>query len=219
MSRLIILIIIIILAMTIVGCSGHPTPQLIASYPSDGASVPSPDYGRPPVSAPPVQIVYNAWLELEVADPAFSAEQSEYIAHKYGGYLSSSRVWYQEGKPCYTVVLTVPSGNFDNLKAELIGLGSLKSESVSGDRVGYGTSEWVHFSQITLQLRSRAFVSTYLQTYSWNPWDALQQAFRVSALVFGFFFNVLIWIVVLLGPFVLLGWLVRKIYLNSKGKF
>lgn len=139
-------------ALALAACGGSATPQLIGSYPrgSEGGVVTSP--GSAPANT---LVVYNAYLELEVFDTDSAADRAEQVAYDYGGYLVSSQSWYQDDQKYATLTLAVPAARFDSAHEALLRLGTLKSESVSGDLVstGDGSNGWNTYSHITVQLR------------------------------------------------------------------
>ena len=138
--------------LALAACGGSATPQLIGSYPrgsEDGVITSS---GSAPANT---LVVYNAYLELEVFDTGSAADRVEQVAYDYGGYLVSSQSWYQDDQKYATLTLAVPAARFDSAHEALLRLGTLKSESVSGDLVntGDGSSGWNTYSHITVQLR------------------------------------------------------------------
>jgi len=207
MSRFVSTTIIVVLALLLVGCSGKSTPQLIASYPSNGQPQTITSQGVPP---PPAQFVYDAYIELEVSNLGSASRRAQELTYDYGGYLESSQSWRSDGKEHLTLLLAVPVASYPSLHDALTRLGSLSSDTVTGQWVstGYG-SEWRVYSEITLQLHSRGFALPSLP--GWHPLHTLENAFDVFTRVFGFLLDILIWILVVLGPFVLLGYIARRL--------
>ena len=71
MSRRFLFLFLSLFTLALVACSGSATPQLIASYPN-----------RPPSSPPQPNtiLVYNTYLELDVAEVTQAASQATQIA-------------------------------------------------------------------------------------------------------------------------------------------
>jgi hypothetical protein len=209
MSHLRFFISILLIALFLAGCSGSAMPQLIASYPSQNqAESTHPQY------IPPSQYVYDSYIELEVSNPDRIAGRAEDLTYDHGGYLVSSQSWRTDGKKTLTLVLAVPVANFESLHDSLLQLGSVVSEHVSGEWVstGYGSNEWNIYSQITLQLRPKVVSWPDISLGGWHPLDTLENALGVSLTIFGFLINILIWVVVVMGPFVLIVWGGRWLY-------
>ena len=193
-------------ALTLVACGSGSTPQLIGSYPK-GAG---PTYAPPPEN---LLVVYNASLELEVYDTDSAARRATQLAYDRGGYLVSSQSWYQNDRQYATLTLAVPVAQFEAARQALLGLGTLISENVSGDlvRTRYGADSWNTFSNITVQLRPTAAVVSLpsLPASGWSLARTFERAFGVFASIFTFLVDIVIWVVVVVGPFVLMALGVR----------
>jgi hypothetical protein len=189
--------------MGLTACSGA-TPQLIGSYPL---------YGTPGPSVSPAR-VYNTNLEIEVSDVDYAAQQAARLAVGVGGYLVSSQSWYQNDRLHTALILAVPANQFDSLRRSLIGLGRLLGEQVTSQSAPY-PSEWPQPSS-TISVTFDATPSLpALPNLGWSPVRTFDQAFGVFAGIFTFLINVLTWVTVVVGPFVLMGlglrWLIRRI--------
>jgi len=192
-----------LLAVGLTACSGA-TPQLIGSYPL---------YGTPGPSVPPARI-YNTNLDIEVSDVDYAAQQAARLAVGVGGYLVSSQSWYQNDRLHTALILAVPASQFDGLRRSLIGLGRLLGEQVTSQSAPY-PSEWPQpSSTISVMFDATPSLPT-MPNLGWSPAQTFSQAFGVFAAIFTFLINVVIWISVVVGPFVLIGlglrWLVRRI--------
>ena len=193
---------LMIISPILAGCSATGAPRRIASYPS-GAP-------QPPVEThpyrPPGPLVYNASLVLRVWDPEGAAGRAEGLAYEYGGYLVGTHTWKQDGGEIVGLTLAVPLYSFDALHEDLLRLGKLESESVWGERTGYAPGGTPNYSQISVELRPRMLAWRGIHIGSWDPGQTFARALQVSVAIFGFLANILIWLVVVLGPFVLLAW-------------
>jgi hypothetical protein len=209
MSHLRQFILILLLGLSLAACApGQATPQLIASYPSEGGS-----QGY----SPPAQYVYDAYLELEVRNVESAAERAEELAGEYGGYLERSQSWRSDGSQHASLVLAVPAPNFEALLDRLAGLGTPLSQNISGQWVNAG-SQWAVYSEITLQLHQKGPNWPSISLGDWQPLHTLQQALGVSANIFGFLLDVLIWVLVVIGPFALLAWGLRRAYQKLRAR-
>jgi hypothetical protein len=196
---------ILFLFLGLTGCAlEDPDPQLIASYPNVDQVE---RYAGPPQG---LVVVYNAHLEIEVLNVNRAADKAIAMAGKYGGFLNSSQSWYQDGELNTRLILAVPVIYFEDLHLALLGLGDLVSERVDGDLrpPGYGKSEWQAFSQITLHLHPKAGLFSSGRLPDWHLLNTFRSAVQVAGAIFGFLLDILIWIVVVAGPFVLGGWIV-----------
>jgi hypothetical protein len=191
-------------ALTLAACSGSATPQLIGSYPKGGES--SATYPPPPAN---LLVVYNAYLELEVSNVDSAADRAIQTAYDHSGYLVSSQSWYQGSRKYATLTLAVPVAQFESTKKALLRLGTLITENASGELVntGSGATDWNTFSNITVQLRSTpaALELPSLPSIGWSPMRTFEQAFGVFASIFTFLVDIVIWVAVIVGPFVLMG--------------
>ena len=186
----------LLLVFLLAACAESSTPKLIGSYPSTGKQ-------NPPVPYPSDRFVYDGALELEVSNVSNAARQAQDLTYELGGYLSSSSSWKQQGHTHTTLVLCVPAANFEGLYNRLLRLGTSLSDSVYGKWVsGYSPDS---YSQITLTLRPRTINLPELPSFGWNPLRTFEQAFGVFVDIFGFIIDILIWLLVVLGPFVLIG--------------
>ena len=203
----------VILTLVLTACAPGGT-QLIGSYPASGEPKPLAVLPRS-APQPGVMFVYDAWITLQVSSVVTAGERAENLAYRHNGYLESSSTWYQDDRQYMTLVLAVPSSDFEALRKDLLNLGSLQNEQVSGDWKGPYDS-WPSYSHITLTLQPRAFAWPEWPDLGWNPGDTLRQAWGVFLSIFGFLVDILIWVVVVLGPFALMGLGVRALWRRFK---
>ena len=189
--------ILVLLVLLLTGCAASAGPVQVASFP----------LATPIAKYPPDPILYRTYIELLVSDVDHAAETAAYRTSAYNGYLVSSDAWYADGRKVISLELAVPTYNFENLRQELLGLGQVVNESLSGQPVDPPSySHPVEYSQITLQLRpSGYFVPPPIQPPTWRPARTLHQAFSVFLSIFGFLTDILIWVLVVAGPFLLIG--------------
>ena len=214
MSRSVLLTVTFMFVLVLVGCSGAHTPQMIASYPKE----PVPLNGYQTYSPPADQIIYDASMVMQVSDPAHAADQAARLAYDYGGYLGSSQGWYAGSRYCVTVMLSIPAPSFDSVHNRLLELGRLMSEDVSGRLTEYTPQGYTAYSQITIQFEPKKGIGPVFPIYGWNPGRTLANALGVFISIFGFIVNAAIWIVVVVGPFVAIGWGVTRLMKRFRGK-
>lgn len=198
------LTILTILSLGMAGCSAA-SPRQIAAYPA------KPSSAQP---LPPRILVHEASLELEVRDPAATAEQVNRLAYEHGGYMENSQTWYREGRQYIDLELAVPEIHFIGLLRALENLGSVTAESVSGRLTQTSVSrfeqdQWNTYAQLTVHLRPTSFAWSGTAPAHWNPLRTFRRAFSVFSLIFSFLVDALIWISVVAGPFVLAALVVR----------
>ena len=193
MKRLSFLYMLLILALS--ACSGN-SPKPIASYPKQ------PSEG-PKLISPSVEVVYNASLEITVSNVDRAAQRAEELAYRYGGYLVSSQTWYQDDRQHTSVVLAVPVPNYDLLHNAVLDLGTLASETVTGQLISYAPGGQTNYSYITVHFIPRTFTWPTLPITGWNPARTIENALRVLLTLFGFATDIALWLGIVCGPFFL----------------
>jgi hypothetical protein len=198
--------------LALAACSGS-SPQLIGSQPKQ---IGSSGYYVP---APSGSIIYNAYMEMEVADVDVAVQAAAQLARNYGGYLADGRLWADDGWNTITVV--IPAAYFDPTHNGLLSLGRLIREDISGVPIGGRPGEGMEgaYSKITMQFRlppGRAWRP--LPSPGWNPGRTFERALAWFVSIFTFLADVVIWVVVVGGPFVLMGWGALALWRRLRGK-
>lgn len=198
-----------LLACGLAACTGEQ-PRLIGAYPSQAEPKPLVELPR---SAPlaGAQFVYETWITLDVSQVTSTAERAVDLAARRGGYLESSHTWLQDGRTYMTLVLATPAAGFEDLREDLLSLGSLQNEQVTGEWISTHNS-WASYSHITLTLQPRVLAWPDWPELGWNPGRTFGQALEVFWSIFGFLVDILIWTVVVLGPFVLIALGLRALW-------
>jgi hypothetical protein len=195
---------LLLAAAAVAGCAGSATPALIGSYPKVIAT-----------AAPPrnVFVVYTSDLELSVNSVDTAAIEAGEIAARFGGYLTEANIWSYSNPPQATVTLAIPVAYYQDARKAVSSLGTLTSERLSGDlTIAYGdAARWTTFTHLTLRLTQAKVIAAPRSwpSFGWSPAQTLAQAFGVSAMLFTIVLDIVIWVVVVLGPFVLLGLVIR----------
>jgi len=202
--RMIVTSLFLVLLLGACSAVGTPGPRQIAVQPASTNLIPP--------SRPYGQFVYNASLVIEVGDPSDAAIEAETIALRAGGYLArSASSWQQDGVEWTSMVLAVPASTYPKVYAELVDLGDLVSAVTSGEwkpgGFGYET-----YSEIAVTLQPGGWRWPEITIGSWNPGRTFSQAFGVFVSIFGFLADLLIWVLVVAGPFVLIALAVRLLW-------
>jgi len=124
---------VLALTVALTACSAN-SPQLIGSQPKE---IGSSGYTSPP----DWPIIYNAYMEMEVADVDATVRAAAQIARDYGGYLVDGQVvdpgnWGRQRDEWNTVTLVIPVQSFDGAHNALLSLGRLFREDISGEPLG-----------------------------------------------------------------------------------
>jgi hypothetical protein len=189
-----------LLAVLPAACAGSATPQLIGAYPGPALTTIAPSTSAP-------LLTYDAYLVLRVPAVARAAERAEALAYNHGGYVAQSQTWHDGDQLRATLSLAVPVPAYDGLHAALLQLGTLESEHLSGSLTAYGDGRpWSRFSTITVHFAPAhaAWRWPAQPSLGWSPLATLRAAFAVSASLLTFLLDLVIWLVVVLGPFVLI---------------
>jgi len=186
-----------VLALLLAGCApGAAT--LIASYPRDSA----PAYRPTPTS------LYNSThLSLEVDDVPSAANQAIDLAQRYGGWVIDRSCRGTGMDQIVNLILAVPPSNSARLRRALIGLGRVFDQDAWNETSGCTACSDVSYIYLELNPRPPAWIEEPPAPGqdSWNPAWTLRRAWQVTATIFTFLLDVLIWLAVVAGPFVLIG--------------
>lgn len=202
--------ILVILVFSFTGCTAFADPVQIATFPRL----------TPIAKYPPDTILYRSYIEILVSDVDRAAETAAHWASTYNGYLVSSNSWYSDGRKEISIELAVPTHNFENLRRDILSLGQVVNESLSGQPANSSPYDDnpIKYSQISLQLRPAGyFLPSPVEPPRWHPFQTLQRAFSVFLSIFGFLTDIVIWIVVVVGPFLLIGLGMRVFILKRRG--
>lgn len=211
---------VLALALVLTACSANG-PQLIGAQPKQ---IGSSGYTSPP-NWP---IIYNVYMEIEVANVDVAVQAAAQLARDYGGYLAGGQL-VDDGRwdagtrnaEWSTVTLVVPAAQFDNAHNALLSLGRLIREDISGKPLGGAPGEDLgsEFSNITVhfQLTPRGTWRPW-PSIGWNPARTFEQAFAWFVSIFAFLADIVIWVVVVGGPFVLMGWGAAVLWRRLRGK-
>lgn len=193
-----------LLVVLLTACSRTGAPEQIAAY---SLEKPIAVYPQPPEST----LIYNATLDLEVSNVEHAAERAQEIAFEAGGYLISAQSWYRDGEKHSNVVLAIPVYHFDDVRDELMRLGKLSGEWIASELVSPGSNSSQQYSQITVYFHPRESSLPKISWPNFRPLNTIEKAFGVFISIFGFILDILIWVIIVIGPFVLFGLGIKRL--------
>jgi hypothetical protein len=197
--------------LVLAACGPAPNPQIIATFPQAA----TPRVVATYVPAPPyLMVVYDASLEIEVNDPIAAAETAKRVVYDRGGYVTNAQSWVQDGRAYATLTLMAPVARFDDARRALRDLGTVVNETVSERLIdpGPGYDGWNTYTSITVRLRQpAAFALPPAPSLpsGWSPLRTFESAFAVTAAIFRVVIDILIWVIVVAGPFVMVALIAR----------
>jgi hypothetical protein len=196
------------LAVLLSACAGPArADKPIAAYPKA-----TPELHSPPQSAG----LDYAFMELLVGDLDAAQNQAIRLSTGYSGSLTDYNTWNVNGQPVVSLTFALPRFQYPALRRDLLELGTLVNENPpAGSQSPLPLNARGDFVMLTLQLRqSSPWVAPQPPTTGWDPGRTFHSAWAVFVTIFGFLADALIWIVVVGGPFVLIGlgalWLIRR---------
>ena len=84
-------------------------------------------------------------------------------------------------------------------------LGKLSGEWISSELVSPGSGTTDKYSQITIYLHPRETRLPKISLLNFHPLRTIEKAWGVFVSIFGFLLDIFIWVIVVVGPFVLIG--------------
>ena len=196
---------LILLALLLAGCApGSAT--MIASYPhpSDNAYVP-----RPQATA----LNNSTRLSLQVDDVSYATTQAIDLAQSYGGWVVDRYCRGEGAEQVASLILAVPDSSAERLRRTLTGLGQVIDQTSWSDRSGCITCSETNY--IYLELTPYPYPPARVEAppashdapsgQNWSPAWTFRRAWQVTASIFSFLLDGLIWIAVVAGPFALIG--------------
>lgn len=201
--------IVIVLAALLSGCGGSALSGLITTHPIPATQQPR------EITRDDAPIDQSAYLFLQVEDLEKSHLAARQIAYDHSGYVLDEQTWFSEPYHNRILVMAVPSQFFNQTIIELKELGQLESQNISKTSVRnyYEAASGRLMANITLHLFS-GVEAVEVDFFGWNPLATASKAFSVFVSIFGFLVDIAIWLVVVLGPFVLIGLGARAVWLR-----
>ena len=142
------------------------------------ATAPAPAIDLPPVGA---KIVKNADIEVRVGKGAFSSKFTKIstIAEEFGGFVARSSTSTGSGKKptSGSITIRVPADRFEAAIAKVKGLGTVKSESQSGEDV---TKQFVDLEARLTQAKAQEAFFLRLMDQSKSISDLIQVQSQLS---------------------------------------
>ena len=104
------------------------------------------------------------------------------------------------------MTLAVPLASYDSVHTAILRLGTLEHERVRNTRIA-GGQWWTTYATLTVYFAPTAqdWRMPAWPSVGWNPLTTFRAAFGVFASIATVIIDTLIWLAVVIGPFVLLG--------------
>jgi hypothetical protein len=189
----------IILALVLASCSSG-SPLSIAAAPR-------------PAGAAADRDSRSLRLVLEVAEVTGAADSAAALTQRYNGRVVE---WDCQGAVIF-LTLAAPQTRIERLQQALLGLGQVLAQ---GEWVNAACTRCANEAFIHLELRPLPTFYLDLQPPlrqddggDWNPLWTFRRAWKVFTRIFAFLADGLIWLVVVAGPFIMLGlgvWALEK---------
>ena len=213
MSRQKVFLFTVLLTMLLSGCA--------SAFPLQPAQVQA--FATPvPIYPPRFDQIQHAYLEIISSDVDLAAARASRLTAEYGGSLLDSASWEVNGQHTISLEIEVPGSSFERLYSALRKLGRVSREDLFYDEViksRFPYDMWV--ARITMTIVPTSSFIRQLPHAGWDPGATLQSAFAVFIKIFGLLVDVLIWVLVVAGPFLLIGlgiwWLVRRLKRTPAG--
>jgi hypothetical protein len=199
------------IACLLSACAGSASPKLIASQKTE-----NPIAAFPLANSPPTEVIYTTTIELEVNKVDKANGRVREIAYQQGGYMSESQSWYQDGEEHVMLELVVPVYRFETVHNLLLDLGDVKNERLFGKLVEPGDYPRQDYTHIVVFLHPKTSTGLWQHLPDWRPLRTLTQAWEVFLSISGFILDVAIWLVVVVGPFALIAWGIRRLFRRWK---
>jgi hypothetical protein len=155
-------------------------------------------------------IIYRTNLELQVVNPDAAAQHAQDITTNYGSYQIDVDFGYTGNQKTVTLVLAVPSSAYASIHSELLRLGIFIRESQNSRLIGAYSWEDSSYSQIRVHFRPVTYAHPRMNYTAWRSFATLQNASAVLISTLGFLNDIRIWVLVVIGPFPLAGWLIYR---------
>lgn len=194
------------IAWLLSACAGSASPKLIASQKAD-----QPIATFPLADSPPTTVIYTTTIDLEVAKVDKANRRVMEITYQQGGYVSESQSWHQDDEEHIMLELVVPAYRFETVRSELLSLGTVKNERLFGKLAEPGNYPRQDYTHIIVFLHPKIYGEFLPDLLDWRPLRTLTQAWEVFLGIFGFLLDVVIWLVVVVGPFALIAWGIRRL--------
>ena len=194
---------LVLLALLLAGCA----PRLIAASPLNIASGPRPT---------PTVMNSSTRLSLEVDDVPSATNQAIDLAQRYGGWVIDRSCQGDGPDQVANLILAVPPSNGERLRQVLAGLGQVVDQDNWNDYSGCSTCSEASYIYLALSARRWVEAPPAAQVESWSPAVTFRRAWQVTASIFAVLLDGLIWVVVVGGPFVLIGLGIRAIVRRTR---
>ncbi|MBA3533626.1 MAG: hypothetical protein H0T73_17050 [Ardenticatenales bacterium] len=181
------------------GCGGTGEPSLIAAQPQEGGA-PSHE----------LEVIQSIWIELEVKDLNAAIGRGNDFAVLHGGFQQDASLSTEGQVTRAVLIYSIPTKEVELARRAFLGLGRVLDESIANQVVPVGSGGGQSFSTITVVLHSPASptltLPTLPSTSTLRPARTFQNAFGVFSTLALALLDIVIWLVVVVGPFALVGY-------------
>lgn len=202
-TRLLLSVSMLIILMSLLNaCSSAPIttsrPIALAEYPRATPIAIYPTY--------PDGIAHIS-IDLLVDDVSQASAEVISLAAENGGYLAGQSPWKVTGYQMMVLDLAIPQRNYDSFHSRLLKLGETLAETSWQDPRSAPPIDPKRYLLVTLTLRQDRDQPLPVKN-GWDPGRTIDKAWGVFVSIFGFLVDILIWIVVVAGPFIALAVLI-----------
>jgi hypothetical protein len=196
--RRLLLLTLFSVCLVLAACS--QAPELIAAYPVSGTSHQNSPHADP--------YHYEAVISMDVRDVDDAEESIARLAQDFNGYMTGTSSYWVGEQKYSDLTLELPFNRYNDFRQALDRIGDVTHERLSS-YTSYSSGSWDD-TRVTISLSPNQETPIKLPS-GWRPLTTLESAFQVFLTVFGFIVDILIWIVVVAGPFALLAWIIVRI--------
>jgi hypothetical protein len=190
------LFILCLAMMSFVACSS--SPKLIAAQPVDSSA------GSSQQTA-----YFITVIDMEVWDIQSAIDQIIPLVNDQGGYLDDLKRKELAARSYARLEFTIPNDRINFVIRELEKSGNpINSKGFYDQLILEVEKHPTGFSHLMIYLHQKSRWEPNTNSFGWNPVRTLQRAWVVSNGIFRFLLDVFIWIIVVTGPFFLVGWLI-----------
>jgi hypothetical protein len=152
---------------------------------------------------PPEWTQVDVWYSLLVAQPEHAAYAVVQAVQASGGYVFEQFEHYEKGERHVVIEANVPTNRLKSFEASFAGIGNLSGSSSSAFHSGE------YMTQVRVTLSPKIPPAGYVEIRGWRPGKTFEAALGVLGSILRVLVDFLIWLGVLIGPFVVLGYIIR----------
>jgi hypothetical protein len=159
---------------------------------------------------PPEWTQVDVWYSMLVARPDHAAYAVVQAVQASGGYVFEQFDHYEKGERHVVIEANVPTNGLKSFEASLASIGNLTGSSPSAFHSGE------YMTQVRVTLSPKIPPASYVEIRGWRPGETFEAALGVLGSILRVLIDFLIWVGVLIGPFFILGYVIR--YARIRGQ-